>query len=103
MVTPIPGGCVAIDYEAVGAGGLQHVEHTVAAPGFLYVAHSEADGVTVFHESAPGVFDGPAGGPYALRLVVGWSGEELAWAWHWAPAGEEPREQSRAVVRRAGG
>lgn len=101
LVTRLPGGCVSIDYEAVGAEGTQHVEHTVAAAGRLYVAHSEAEGVEAFSEGAPGVFDGPPGGPYLQRLVVGWDGTTLTWAWHWAPAGEEPREQSRAVVRLA--
>lgn len=101
LVNRIPGRCVSVDYEAVGAEGTQHVEHTVVASGFLYVAHSEADGVAVFTERAPGVFDGAPGGPYLQRLVVGWGNSELTWAWHWALAGEELREQSRAVVRMA--
>lgn len=102
-VSRIPGGCVAIDYEAVGADGLQHAEHTIAAPGFLYVAHSEADGVQVFRESAPGVFDGPGDGAYRLRLVVGWDGEELSWSWHWARTDQGLHEQSRAILRIATG
>lgn len=98
-VRKIPGGCLAVDYEAVGADGLQHVEHTVVAPGALYVAHSEAPGVAVFTEAGDGAFDGPPGGPYAQRLVIGWDGRTLTWSWHWAPAGECPKEQSRAVLR----
>ena len=79
--------------------GLQHVEHTVVAPGALHVAHSEAPGVTVFIETDRGTFDGPLDGRYAQRLVIGWDGESLTWAWHWASSGESPVEQSRAVVR----
>ncbi|MGI8521767.1 MAG: hypothetical protein ACR2K3_00430 [Nocardioides sp.] len=100
-VAPIPGGCLAIDYEAVGAEGVQHVEHTLVDDDALYVAHSEAPGVLVFHRTGDGVFDGPPGGPYDQRLVIGWDGEALTWAWHWAPAGEDLREQSRATARPA--
>jgi len=100
-VRKIPGGCLSVDYEAVGAEGVQHVEHTVVAPTVLYVAHSEAPGVSVFTPAGDGVFDGPAGGPYAQRVVVDWDGRTLTWSWHWAPAGEAPMEQSRAEVRLA--
>ncbi len=99
----LPGGCLGIDYEAVGSEGLQHVEHTVVAPGALYVAHSEAAGISVFTGVGGGVFEGPPGGPYEQRLVVGWDGTTLTWSWHWAPAGELPEERSRAEVRLAGG
>ena len=100
-VRRIPGGCLTVDYEAVGVDGVQHVEHTVVAPGALYVAHSEASGVAVFTEADQGVFDGPCDGPYVQRLVINWDGQVLTWSWHWSPAGESPREQSRAVVRPA--
>jgi hypothetical protein len=97
-VRHIPGGCVVVDYEAVGADGVQHVEHTVIAPGALYVAHSESAGVQVFTESSSGVYDAAATGPYSMRLVVGWDDTELTWAWHWAIAGEPVAEQSRAAA-----
>lgn len=85
-VRKIPGGCLTVDYEAVGAEGLQHVEHTVITPEALYVAHSEAPGVDVFTKTNDGVFDGPSGGPYAQRLVIDWDGKTLTWSWHWASA-----------------
>ncbi|MGH8890421.1 MAG: hypothetical protein ACRDV3_11805, partial [Acidothermaceae bacterium] len=80
----VPGGCAAVDYEAVGPDGVQHVEHTIVTPTALYVSHSEAPGVEIFTAAGDGVFDGPAGGPYAQRLVVNWDGEILTWAWHWS-------------------
>lgn len=102
-VRRVPGECLAVDYEAVGADGVQHVEHTIVAPGALYVAHSEASGVQVFTETSPGVFDATSAGPYDQRLVLGWGGEVLSWSWHWASAGQELREQSRALARFADG
>lgn len=98
-VRRIPGGCLTVDYEAVGASGLQHVEHTVVAPGVLYVAHGEAPGVTVFTQTSGEVFDGPPDAPYAQRLFIDWRGGTLIWSWHWAPQGHVPTEQSRAEVR----
>lgn len=98
-IRKIPGGCLAVDYEAFGADGLQHVEHTLVTDDALYVAHSEAPGVATFTAAGERTFDGPLGGPYAQRLVIGWDGRDLTWVWHWAPTGEVPREQSRAVVR----
>ena len=87
-----------MDYEAIGIEGVQHVEHTIIAFTTLFVAHSEATGVHVFSEVSPGVFDNASEGPYDQRLVLDWDGKVLTWAWHWAPGGEEIREQSRAVV-----
>lgn len=100
-VARIPGDCLAINYEAVGADGVQHVEHTLVDEDALYVAHSETSGVHMFRKTGEGIFDGPSGGPFNLRLVIGWDGAVLTWAWHWAPAGEELREQSRATARLA--
>ena len=98
----VPGGCLSVNYEAVGDDGLQHVEHTVVSDEALYVAHSEAPGVEVFTRSADGVFDAAPGGPYVQRLVVGWDGEVLTWSWHWASEGEAPTERSTARVRPVG-
>ncbi len=67
----------------------------------LYVAHSETSGVHMFRKTGEGIFNGPSGGPFNLRLLISWDGTVLTWAWHWAPAGEELREQSRATVRQA--
>lgn len=102
-VARVPGGCLAIDYEAVGQDGLQHAEHTLVAHDALYVAHSEALGVHVFRGAGDGVFNGPSGGPYDQRIVLGWDGVVLSWAWHWAPPGETLREQSRATARLSNG
>lgn len=102
-VRAIPGGCSSVDYEAVGADGPQHVEHTVVTAEALYVAHSEKPGVDVFLCAGDGVFEGPPGGPYAQRLVIGWDGLTLTWSWHWGPAGATPTEKSRALVRRVEG
>ena len=88
-----------MDYEAVGIDGLQHVEHTIIAPEALYVALSESTGVHVFTEVTPGVFDTASAGPYDQRLILDWDGCVLTWAWHWALAGEELVEQSRATVQ----
>ena len=102
-VSKLPGGCLAIDYEAVGPEGLQHAEHTIVDIDALYVAHSESPAEHVFTRVGDGVFDGPAGGPYDRRLVVGWDGELLTWSWHWAPAGAKLCEQSQAETRPAEG
>jgi hypothetical protein len=91
-------GCLAVDYEAVGADGLQPVEDTVITTEALYVAHSEKPGVDVFVKADDGVFDGPTGGSYAQRLVIGWDGTTLTWSWHWGPSGATPTEKSRALV-----
>ncbi len=100
-VARIPGGCLAVRYEAVGVDGVQHVEHTLVDADALYVAHSEGSGVQIFRKTGDGIFDGPSGGPFDLRLIIDWDGDVLTWAWHWAPAGEELREQSRASARPA--
>lgn len=102
-VQRVPGSCVAVDYEAVGIEGVQHEEHTIIAPATLVVAHSEATGVHIFSEVSPGVFESGPAGPYIQRLMLDSDGKVLTWAWHWAPGGEEPQEQSRAVVELVGG
>jgi hypothetical protein len=111
-VRELPGGGFSVDYEASSeVQGLQHAEHTLVTPGALYVAHSEAPGVTVFaraHHASPAVEGNPAGefdslgpSPYQMRIVIGWNGTELTWSWHWAMSGEPLREQSCATVRLA--
>lgn len=97
-VARVAGNCLAVDYEGVGADGVQHVEHTLVDENALYVAHSETTGVHVFHKIGDGTFDGPPGGPYDQRLVIGWDGHVLTWAWWWARAGGDLREQSRATT-----
>jgi hypothetical protein len=69
-----------VDYEAVSADGLQHVEHTVVTAEALYVAHGEKPAVDVFVKAGGGAFDGPTDGPYAQRLVIGWDSTTLTWS-----------------------
>lgn len=101
-VRRIPGGCLAVDYEATsGRAGLQHAEHTLIAPGGLYVAITEVPGVTFFAETGPGRFVPAEPAPYAMEIRASFTGGELTWAWHWAGAGGGPAEMSRAVGRLA--
>ncbi|HEY1116468.1 MAG TPA: hypothetical protein VGE43_02105 [Acidimicrobiales bacterium] len=92
---------LSLDYEAFGAGGLQHVEHTVIAGSTLHVAMGEFPDVVAFREGAAGVFAADAGAPMPMQIHAGVEGDTLTWAWHWAGPGEEPCEQSRATARLA--
>ncbi|GAB2445561.1 hypothetical protein GCM10027062_27880 [Nocardioides hungaricus] len=101
-VRSAPGGCVAVDYEAVSDEfGLQHVEHALVGPDSLHVAFGEAAGVTVFRRISTGVFESDEG----MRIVVEFSGDVLTWAWHWGSGPDDPDdpddiiERSRAVCR----
>jgi hypothetical protein len=101
-VRRIPGGCLAIDYEATSEReGLQHAEHTVVAPDGLYVAITEMPGVSFFAMTEPGRFASAAPGPYVMEIHASCTNGELTWAWHWAEAGNVPKEMSKAVCRRA--
>lgn len=102
-VRRVPGGCLSIDYEATSERqGLQHAEHTVVTDDALLVAFSEAPGVSVFPLRTAGVFAYQGDGPYAMEIHGEFTPSgELTWAWHWASAGETPREMSRAVCRAA--
>ena len=107
-VTALPGGSVAVDYAAVtDAAAELHREHTVVSAGFdgrdrLFVAHAEPPYVTVMIETEPGSgrFEMPEPfGPYDMVIVAGRPSDAgLSWAWHWAPTGGEPVEQSCARV-----
>lgn len=90
---------LSLDYEAVGADGLQHVEHTIITASSLHVAMGEFPEVVRFHEEAAGVFTADPGAPMPMQIRAGVEDDTLTWAWHWAPPGEEPREQSRATAR----
>lgn len=90
---------LSLDYKAFGVDGLQHVEHTIIAGPTLHVVTSELADMVVFSEGPTGVFVADAGAPMPLRIQAGVDGDVLTWAWHWAPPGEEPREQSRATAR----
>jgi hypothetical protein len=109
QVTPVVRGrAVVLDYEAFSdAKGLQHVEHTILTTGEsgrleLHVACAELPGVVRFLESRPGVFatyDGPM--PARILVTVPADGV-LTYGWWWSRDDAEPREQSRAEVRRTG-
>ncbi len=111
-VSPLPNGGVCLDYEATSREhGVQHVEHSLLVPGpdgrdQLYIAHSESPFVTVMceREAGSGRFEqAEPGGPYVLAVVLEVPApDELTYAWWWAEAGEQPTEQSKATVRRAG-
>ncbi|HEY0903327.1 MAG TPA: hypothetical protein VGE14_05505 [Marmoricola sp.] len=90
---------LSLVYEAFGADGLQHVEHTIITGSTLHVAMGELPGVVAFREGPAGVFAADAAAPMPLRIHAGVDGDVLTWAWHWAPPGEEPREQSCATAR----
>jgi hypothetical protein len=107
QVTPVVRGrAVVLDYEAFSdAKGLQHVEHTILTSGEggrleLHVACLELPGVVRFVESRPGVF-ATLEAPMPARILVTIPAEEaLTYGWWWSRDDAEPREQSRAEVRR---
>ena len=88
---------LSLDYEAVGPDGLQHVEHTIVTPSALHVAASEFPDVVVFEATADGRYVADA--PMPMEIRADWNGDQLTWAWHWAPPGEALHEQSRATAR----
>lgn len=107
-VSPLPNGGVALDYEATSREqGVQHVEHSLLAPGpdgcdLLYIAHSESPFVMVMREAVAGedrFVQVEPGGPYFMEVHIGVPATgELTYAWWWAEAGGTPVEQSRATV-----
>jgi len=104
----VRGRAVTIDYEAVSdTNGLQHVEHTVLTAGEagrleLHVACVELPGVVRFVETAPCVFTAYDGPLPAKIIMTAPSENTLTYGWWWARDEAEPREQSRAEVRRTG-
>jgi hypothetical protein len=99
-VRRIPGGCLAIDYEATSErAGLQHADHTVVAPDGLYVAIMEMPGVSFFAMTEPGRFALAAAGPCVMEIHASFTDGQLTWAWHWAEAGNVPKEIRRPAVR----
>lgn len=109
QVTPVVRGrAVVLDYEAYSdTRGLQHVEHTVLTTGEggrteLHVTCLELPGVVRFVEARPGVF-AAYDGPMPARIVVTTPADgALTYGWWWSRDDAEPREQSRAEVRRTG-
>jgi hypothetical protein len=108
VASVVRGRAVTLDYEAVSDGrGLQHVEHTVLTAGEtgrleLHVACLELPGVVRFVETKPGEFTAYEG-PLPARIVVTSPRVGvLTYGWWWSRDDAEPREQSRAEVRRTG-
>src|ERR1700761_4605159 len=98
----IPGGSLSVDYEAASErAGLQHAEHSLVAPDGLYVAMTELPGVGFFALTEPARFVSASPGPYAMEIHAGYADGELTWAWHWAEAGQPPKEMSKALCRQA--
>lgn len=109
QVTPVVRGrAVVLDYEAFSdAKGLQHVEHTILGTNEsgrleLHVACNELPGVVRFLETKPGVFAAYEGPLPARILVTVPTDGVLTYGWWWSRDDGEPREQSRAEVRRTG-
>jgi hypothetical protein len=106
VASVVRGRAVVLDYEAVSdANGLQHVEHTILTTGEsgrleLHVACVELPGVVRFVETRPGVFSSYDGPMPARILVTVPADGVLTYGWWWSRDEAEPREQSRAEVRR---
>jgi hypothetical protein len=108
LATVLRGRAVTLDYEASSdRNGLQHVEHTVLATGEggrleLHVACLELPGVVRFVETTPGSFTAYEG-PFPARIVISTpSSTHLHYAWWYSRDESEPKEQTRAEVRRTG-
>lgn len=107
VVTPVVRGrAVTLDYEATNdRNGLQHVEHTVLVNGSggpldLHVTCLELPGVVRFTQTSADTFTA-YDGPFPARIVLTLPGPDaLTYAWWYSRDEAEPREQSRATVRR---
>jgi hypothetical protein len=110
VVAPLPGGAgVSLDYEILNglAPGpvLGHVEHTIVGTAddgttIMVIAHTHGAGITILHETDPGVFepgDGPV--PYPMKVVVSVpSPGRLRHAWWYGAEGEELGERDIAEL-----
>jgi hypothetical protein len=110
VVSPLPGGAgVSLDYEVLNglAPGpvLGHAEHTVVGKAddgstLMVIAHTHGEGITILHETEPGVFepgDGPV--PYPMKVVVSMPAPgQLRHAWWYGSPGDEPAERDVAEV-----
>jgi hypothetical protein len=106
VATVVRGRAGTIDYEATNdRNGLQHVEHTVLVAGEggrleLHVACLELPGVVRFTETGPGEFTAYEG-PLVARIVLELPQPgAISYAWWWSRDESDPREQSRADLRR---
>lgn len=110
LVSPLPGRAgVSLDYEILNglAPGpiLGHVEHTLIGEAddgttVMVIAHTHGQGITILHETEPGVFesgDGPA--PYPMKVVVAVPKPgRLRHAWWYGPQGAQLVERDVAEL-----
>ena len=108
VTSVVRGNAITLDYEAVSdSKGLQHVEHTILTASEagrleLHVTCLELPGVTRFVEHEAGVFNAYEG-PMPAKIIMTMPAEGvLTYGWWWSRDDAEPREQSRAEVRRTG-
>lgn len=108
VATAVGGRVVTLDYEATSdRNGLQHVEHSLLVLSGsgrleLHVASLELPGVVRFAQLAPGQFTAYEG-PLVARIVLAQPDPAaITYAWWWSRDEAEPREQSRADLRRTG-
>ena len=109
QLTPVVRGrALTLDYEGTTErDGLRYLEHTVLAAGEagrleLHVACLDLPGVVRFVATGPGQFSA-YDGPVTARIVLeAPSPGLLTYAWWWSRDGGDPKEQSRAELRRTG-
>jgi hypothetical protein len=110
LVAPLPGRAgVSLDYEILNglAPGpvLGHVEHTLIGKAddggtMMVIAHTHGAGITILHETDPGVFEpgeGPV--PYPMKVVVSVPAPgQLRHSWWYGSPGGEATERDVAVL-----
>jgi hypothetical protein len=114
VVSPLPGRAgVSLDYEVLNGqmpgSVLGHVEHTLIGRSddgrtVMVIAHTHGAGITMLHETEPGVFDpgdGPA--PYPMKVVVSVPAPgRLRHSWWYGPPGGQAVERDVAELEIVG-
>ena len=110
VVSPLPGRAgVSLDYEVLNglAPGpvLGHVEHTLVGTAddgtaIMVIAHTHGNGISVLHETEPGVFEpGDVPVSYPMKVVVSVPEPgRLRHAWWYGSPGEEAAERDVAEL-----
>jgi hypothetical protein len=110
LVSPLPGRAgVSLDYEVLNglAPGpvLGHVEHTLIGTAddgkiVMVIAHTHGQGITILHETDPGVFEpgvGPV--PYPMKVVVSVPEPgRIRHAWWYGSPGDDAVERDVAEL-----
>ena len=109
VVSPLPGHAgVSLDYEILNGlapGALAHAEHTMVGTAddgttVMVVAHTHGQGISILHETEPGVFepgDGPV--PYPMKIVLSVPEPgRLRHAWWYGAPGDAPAERDVAEL-----